>query len=361
MDTEDVGPHLGTGQIDEEQLVEAPLAYQFRRQTVDGIGRGHHEHRCLALSHPGQQGAEHALAHAAVVVATGQPLLHLVHPQHTGRHLFGQTQRLTQITLGLAEELVVQAGEIQTQQRQAPESSNRLGRQALATALYADQHHAFRRVQELAFEKAGLTFGQPALEVDQPTDFGEACSVVFEAKHALQIQQLELGLVQLRDVFLGDRAVIADHVARQRACLGMAEAAQVLHHLLQGAVVGTHACAAIAFAPTRRLVTHDAQQLVFRRQRKTETSRETLYFGRQLERMRHQHQRRLVRGLAHGDFLEQAHQPGVVIEEGMQVAHHVEVRLQIGLDHAQRRFGLEGRRLVHRCATEAQALQALGH
>jgi HlyD family secretion protein len=38
VDTEDVGPHLGTGQVDEEQLVEAPLANQFRRQTVDGIG-----------------------------------------------------------------------------------------------------------------------------------------------------------------------------------------------------------------------------------------------------------------------------------------------------------------------------------
>ena len=62
--------------------------------------------------------------------------------------------------------------------------------------------------------------------------------------------------------------------------IAMSEAAQVLHHLLQGAVVGTHAYAAIAFAPTRRFVTHDAQQFVFRRQRETETCRETLHFSR---------------------------------------------------------------------------------
>ena len=141
----------------------------------------------------------------------------------------------------------------------------------------------------------------------------------------------------------------------------MAEATQVLYHLLQGTVVGTHAHAPVALAPARRLVTHDAQQFVFRRQRQAEASGEALHFGRQFERMRHQHQRRRMRRLAHGNFLEQTHQPRIVLEKRMQVAHHVQVRLRIGLDHAQRRFRLHGRRLIDRRAAEAQALQALGH
>lgn len=122
------------------------------------------------------------------MVATGQALLHLVHPQHAGRHLLSQVQGFAQVAFGLAEELVVQASKIQTQQRQPPEPGHRLGRQALATALHTDQQHAFRRIDALAFEKAGLPLAEPALEIDQAADIGETRGVVLEAEHTVQIQ-----------------------------------------------------------------------------------------------------------------------------------------------------------------------------
>ena len=165
MDGEDIRAHRRIRQVDEEQLVEPALAHQLRRQAVDGVRGGNHEHRRLALGHPGQQSAEHTLTDAFVVVAGRQAFLQFVHPQHAGRHLLSQLERLTQVALGLAEELVVQATEIQTQQRQPPQACHRLGRQALAAALHANQQHALGHVRAFAIEEDVLALAQPALEV----------------------------------------------------------------------------------------------------------------------------------------------------------------------------------------------------
>ena len=259
VDGEDLGAHLGIRQIDKEQLVETPLAHQLRRQTVDGIGGGHQKHRRLALGHPGQQGAQHPLADPTILITTGQALLDLIHPQHAGRHALRQLQGLAQVALGLAEELVVQAGEIQAQQRQPPQPGHRLGRQAFAAALHTHQQHPLGQVFGLGGVEHRLALTQPALEGAQAADLGETRGVVLEAQHALQIQQLELALVQLRQIILGDCAVIADHPPRQGAGFGVAHAAQVFHHLLQGAVIGAHPRAAIALAPARGLIADDGQ------------------------------------------------------------------------------------------------------
>ena len=122
------------------------------------------------------------------MLATGQAFLDLVDPQHTGRHLLGQAQGLTQVALGLAEELVVQAGKVQAQQGQAPQAGHGLGGQALAAALHTDQQHALGQVATLAIEKDALALGQPALQVAQAADLGEARGVVLEAQHPLEIQ-----------------------------------------------------------------------------------------------------------------------------------------------------------------------------
>ncbi|MNN00405.1 hypothetical protein D3C81_1129940 [compost metagenome] len=222
----------------------------------------------------------------------------------------------------------------------------------------AHQQHPLGPVDALVIQQCGLALGQPALEVGQAADLGEARGLVFETEHAFQVQQLELGLVQFRQVFLGDGTVVTDHVARQRASLAVAHAAQVLHHLLQGAVVGAHPGAAIAFAPARRFLADDTEQLILTGQCQVEARGITLHFRRQLEGVGNQHQGRLVVALGHGHFLEQAHHPGIVGEEGMQVAQHVKVRLRISLDQLERRFRLAAVALAEAFSAKAQALQA---
>ena len=141
----------------------------------------------------------------------------------------------------------------------------------------------------------------------------------------------------------------------------MAHAAQVLHHLLQGTVVGAYSCAAIEFAPTRGFVADEGQQLLFAGQGQSEACGIALHFGGQLEAVGHQHQSRLVAGLAHGNFLEQTHQRGVIRHKRMQIAHHVQIGLRVMLDQLERGLRLETLASTSRLATEAQALQALGH
>ncbi|MCY1430398.1 hypothetical protein D9M71_463470 [compost metagenome] len=184
---------------------------------------------------------------------------------------------------------------------------------------------------------------------------------MLETQHSAEVEQLELGAVQRRQVFLSDRAVVADHVARQQPRLAVAESAQVLHHLVQGAVVGAHAHAAVALAPARGLLADDADQLFLAGQRQGEARGEALDFRRQLERMGNQHHGGPRRAFGHGDLLQQAHHLRIVGEERMQVAEHVEIGLLVGLDRAQGSLHLAAVALHQRLAAEAQALQALGH
>ena len=56
-------------EVDEEDLVEAPLAQQLRRQARDVVGGGDDEHVGALLLQPGQERAEQPLGDAAVGVA----------------------------------------------------------------------------------------------------------------------------------------------------------------------------------------------------------------------------------------------------------------------------------------------------
>ena len=156
----------------------------------------------------------------------------------------------------------------------------------------------------MAGEERWLPLTQPALKGAQTTDFGKARGVIFKTQHAFQIEQLKLALIQLWQIVLGNRTVITDHPPRQRPRLGVAHTAQVLHHLLQGAVVGAHPRATIALTPARGLVAHDGQQFLLGGQRQSKMRGITLHLGRQLKGMGDQHQGRFVRAFSQGDFLE---------------------------------------------------------
>ena len=81
------------------------------------------------------------------VLVGGDTLLDLVHPEHGGGHGCGGTQGLAQVALGLPVVLVVQGAEVQAQQRHAPGTGHRLGGEALAAALHAQEQDALGRVQ----------------------------------------------------------------------------------------------------------------------------------------------------------------------------------------------------------------------
>lgn len=132
-----------------------------------------------------------------------------------------------------------------------------------------------------------------------------------------------------------DGAVIADDIAREGSRLGVTQAAQILHDLLQGPIVGANPRPSIALAPASSFLTNDREQLLFGRQRQAESCSEALHLGRQLERMRHQDD-----GGRHGRFvqcniLEQAHQLWLV-QVRMQVAEHIEVRPNVLLHPLER-------------------------
>ena len=118
MNTQNLGPLVGAGQVNKKHFVKTALAHQFGRQTADIVGGGQHKDPAIALAHPGEQGAQHPLRQAAIagVVTGGQPFFDFVEPEHAGSHGFRRFQRLPQIALGFAVVHIVKHAEIQAQQ-----------------------------------------------------------------------------------------------------------------------------------------------------------------------------------------------------------------------------------------------------
>jgi hypothetical protein len=93
VDGKDRPAHGLIRQIDEEGLVQAPLACQLWGQAGDDVGGGHPKDGGLALGHPGQQGVEDALPKAVTPAAGGQSLLDLIEPEDAGGHDHGGLKR----------------------------------------------------------------------------------------------------------------------------------------------------------------------------------------------------------------------------------------------------------------------------
>ncbi|MNS97947.1 hypothetical protein D3C72_1322960 [compost metagenome] len=248
--------HIGRGQVDEEDLVEAALAQQLCGQLVYLVGGGHDEHRRLALGHPGQQVAEHAARHAAILAAGGQALFDLIHPQHAWRQLLGRGQRLAQVGFGLAVVLVVQRAHVQAQQRHAKAGGGGLGQHRFAAALHAQQQHAAWRVQPgrcRAGDEGDATLVDPALQPVGPGHVAEARAVVLEEQVAAAVEQLELQPRQLWQVVVAQRAIGVDQLPRDAPRIDQAQALQVLQDLLDRLAVHFHpppavfACIGIGF------------------------------------------------------------------------------------------------------------------
>ncbi len=225
--------HRRRWQIHKEDFVQAPLADQFRWQALDIVGRGHQEHLALVFRHPGEQGTEHPPGGAAIVVAHGDALLDLIDPQHTRGHGFRQLQGLAHVALGFAEELVVDRPHVHAQQWQPPQSGYGFGSQAFAAALHAHHHDAPWTVDIGLPVKRLLSFAQPVFQTLQAAHVGKAFRVVLIAEHAVHFHQGKLGLVDLRQVRLGNGTVMDNRPPGQLAGIFHAQATQVAHQSIE--------------------------------------------------------------------------------------------------------------------------------
>ena len=85
----------GSGRSTKKISSKRPLRSSSGGSSLTSLAVATRNTRDLALGHPGQQVAEHAPRHAAVLAAAGagQALLDLVDPQHARRQLLGRGQR----------------------------------------------------------------------------------------------------------------------------------------------------------------------------------------------------------------------------------------------------------------------------
>ena len=184
------------GQVDEEDLVEASLADQLRRQRGDVVGRRDDEHASTCVS---ASQVRNAPSRRREVPLSPSPVarpfsISSIHSTH-GAMTLGGRQRLAQIALRLADVLVVDRAEVQPQQRHAEDAGRGARRDALAAALHAEQQHAFRRLELRRGAVEGrLAQLQPLLEPRHAAEVGELRGVVLEAEHAAAIEQFVLGL-----------------------------------------------------------------------------------------------------------------------------------------------------------------------
>ena len=178
------------GQVDEEDLVEAPLAHQLRRQRLDVVRVATRNTRLLRSAiQVSSVPSTRRDSPPSAVVPSGDALLDLVDPQHARRHRVGGLQRLAQVALGLAEELVVQRAEVEPHQRHAPRARDRLGGEALAAALHAEQHDALGHVEPWRRRPRRGTRARrrssQRLQRREPGDVGEARGFDLERQHAV--------------------------------------------------------------------------------------------------------------------------------------------------------------------------------
>src|SRR4051812_17801084 len=191
MNGGDVAPLRERGQVDEEDLVEAPLAHHLRRQLVDVVRGGDDEHRAGLLLQPGDEAAEHARRGARVRVVrgagAGEALLQLVDPEDGRRDRLRHLDRAAHVLLGAADDPREDLADVESQQGQPPRGAHRLRGQRLAAAGDPDHENALRpRQPELArlLAERALPLAQPALEHVEAADVVHLLLRAEELQHA---------------------------------------------------------------------------------------------------------------------------------------------------------------------------------
>src|SRR5690606_11100419 len=221
MHLKDLAPLALARQVDKEDLVEAALAQNLRRQRLNRVSRGGDEHRRLLLLHPRQDGRKDAGARAGVPHEArpqpGEALVQLVDEQHTGGHRLGNADHLARLGLALADKPAHQPPHVEAQQRKLPQAGRRLRRERLARALNANEQDALRVRQAVIARlrrEGRRTLLQPQLEDVQPADVVHCLCRGPELQHFGAADALLLFLQHKRDGPLVEPPV-ARHGPRQ--------------------------------------------------------------------------------------------------------------------------------------------------
>ena len=224
VDLQDLAADGLGGQVDEEDLVEAAFAQQFRREHVDTVRGRDDEDLLLLLLHPGQQGAHDAGGGAAVAAIAaahaGETFLDLIDPEHARLERGRDLQGGADVAFGLADDAAEHLAEVEAQQRVAPFLGDGFGDEALAATLDAEEHDALGGFDALLLRLIGegaLALLEPYLEVLEAADV---------------LAEVRLGLEELQDLgLLDDAGFLVGDLAKD---FGLMEAGVLDVHLGEG-------------------------------------------------------------------------------------------------------------------------------
>ena len=220
--------------------------------------------------------------------------------------------------------LVVQRGEIEAQQRNAPDPGHRARRQTLAAALDTEQQDPFWRVQA----RPGIVEGaaparQPFPQTPETADVGEAFGLEFVVEHPFLVEQFVLGLHHPGQIAGIDGAVVEDGLVGETPRLGGGQAGEIVDQQFQRFPIGAYLAARMFLLPASGLFHHDAADGLPIRQTQAHRGGIVAQLLRQIELVTEQDHRAGIGLVVQGDVLEQAHVDRIV-QKGMEVHQHVD-------------------------------------
>src|SRR6266478_5938433 len=245
MDAEYVEPLVVEGQIDEEHLVEAPLADHLCGQEVYAVGGGAHEQPARLLLHPRQEEAEDA-AQLAFLGLRVDPGLDLVEPDHCRRHRLEHVAGVREGAFGRPVTSGEDRDHVDAIERQLEAGRDRLDGQTLAAARDAHDQHPFGHdlgADAVSHLEQLAPLHQPLLHERQSADVLDAGLDGEVLDHAGAVHQHALLFEERRNRFLIQDRARAERATNRMARLVERQALKGPSELEEGGLVGIEAAA----------------------------------------------------------------------------------------------------------------------
>src|SRR5437667_1757008 len=262
MDAKYVEPLVVEGQIDEEHLVEAPLADHLRGQEVYAVGGGAHEQPARLLLHPRQEEAEDA-AQLAFLGLRVDPGLDLVEPDHRRRHRLEHVAGVREGAFGRPVTSGEDRDHVDAIERQLEAGRDRLDGQTLAAARDAHDQHPFGHdlgADAVSHLEQLAPLHQPLLHERQSADVLDAGLGGEVLDHAGAVHQHALPFEERRNRFLIQDRARAERATNRMARLVERQALKSASELEEGGLVGIETAA--GRRDHRRLAPQKPDQLV---------------------------------------------------------------------------------------------------
>ena len=221
---EDLFALLFVRQIDEEDLVEATLAEDLRRQQVDAIGGGGDEDVRPVLLHPGQKsGEDPGVGTGLAIGVAGDAHLDLVDPEDRGRHRLDGLQGSVKDPFRRPVDAREDEVHVEAEERQRPLSGDDLDGEALAASGDAHEQDAARRRHVFLArfgEKEGAAFADPLFELVEPAELGDGLIRRDELEDALLARDLLFLGQNLLEEGLVERLVLVEEPTQKVFAFG---------------------------------------------------------------------------------------------------------------------------------------------